>query len=356
MPDLSAVLQAVEEFARQPITAWEGFPKSENEAFQVPCFGSLFQLCHGAPGAVSNEALRSLRSAIAEGDIYQASRVATVCGTLVEFGGDPAITAGAIIERLPQQLALAAQVAGRLKGEAESKLFAEAPEAFKAWKGLRFMLLPAMAMLCRNRNLRQVARREPGLVEGLEALEGAPAEVEFLRQVLSYTDDLELIVLHLPQGKGFRVSLEAVNTNFHLFTLLQAALVGDPDEGMLAGAPGDPEVIAVATGEVPHTKLLNDSARWHYYDWRGLMPDGTLGFGATIWGEASPRDIPTFEGEPVVLIGPPVFGMRMWDSNFFANIHDALRSRVEVVEVLSADDVAGWLLRIQEAGRPTSGD
>ena len=52
-----------------------------------------------------------------------------------------------------------------------------------------------------------------------------------------------------------------------------------------------------------------------------------------------------------MLIGPPLLGSRVWDSNFFANIHDALRSRVEVVEVLPPELVAIWLDRIKRVPR-----
>ena len=53
----------------------------------------------------------------------------------------------------------------------------------------------------------------------------------------------------------------------------------------------------------------------------------------------------------MALIGPTVFGSREWDSNFFANVHEALRSRVDVVGVLPRDEVVEWLDRIARARR-----
>jgi hypothetical protein len=44
-----------------------------------------------------------------------------------------------------------------------------------------------------------------------------------------------------------------------------------------------------------------------------------------------------------VLVGKPLIGGRSWDSNFFLNIHDALASRVIVVNELSLDEVASEL-------------
>ena len=65
--------------------------------------------------------------------------------------------------------------------------------------------------------------------------------------------------------------------------------------------------------------------------------------------EGRPESIPEFEGERVLILGPPVFATRSWDSNFFANIHDALRSAVRVVDVLTAEEVIDRLNRIRRA-------
>ena len=53
----------------------------------------------------------------------------------------------------------------------------------------------------------------------------------------------------------------------------------------------------------------------------------------------------------MLLLGPPIFATRAWDSSFFTNLHDALRSKVEVVDILSADEIALRLSRIRKAPR-----
>src|SRR5262249_30881783 len=156
---------------------------------------------------------------------------------------------------------------------------------------------------------RQVARGDRALMDGLADLEADVPEANFLHQVLGFTDGLELLVLHPHERKGFRVVLEAVNFNFHLFTLLQGVLIGDPAHGLLAGPAPDPRMLAVARGEEPHTELLSDHARFHFYNWTGWLPDRT--YAATdlatwVWGEGRPRDIALFEGRAVVLLGPTV--------------------------------------------------
>jgi hypothetical protein len=206
-----------------------------------------------------------------------------------------------------------------------------------------------MTVLCRGVAFRQAARANPGIVEGVEALRETHRESDYVAQVLGFTDDLELLVLVPNERKGFRVKCEAVATNAHLFTLLQIALING---GHLAGEPVDPEVVGVATGEASHTRLLSDHARFHFAAWFGLASDGTFK-GNLIDSvlhfpvEVSPASVPRFEGTPIMLIDPMASGGRAWDSNFFANIHDALRSRAEVVEVLTREQVQEWLDRIK---------
>jgi hypothetical protein len=159
---------------------------------------------------------------------------------------------------------------------------------------------------------------------------------------------MELVVLHPGEGKGFRVELEAVNTLAHLFTLLQGELIGN---GHLPGPAPDPDVVAVARGEIPHERLLTDEARFHFHPWPALKPDGSLDAitGLFLGVEGSPEEIPEFEGERVLLLGPPAFGKRSWDSNFFANIHDALRSAARVTAVLTPEEVQHRLDRLKRA-------
>ena len=130
---------------------------------------------------------------------------------------------------------------------------------------------------------------------------------------------------------------------------LQFALIG---AGHLIGDPLDDAVVAVARGEVPHTQHLHDSARFHFCAWFGMRANGELdgmNMGSWLPVDYDPGAIPLFEGVPVVLIGPKVLGSRSWDSNFFANIHDALRSRAEIVEVLTPEAAGAWIEKIRAA-------
>jgi hypothetical protein len=277
--------------------------------------------------------------------------MALLCGTLIEWGANVDEVGGILLARLPSFLAAAEGIAAIQENDPGEELFATNPDGVRAWQALSLMSLAAMAALTRSVPLREAARTNAELVMSLINLRERNREANFVATTLSFTDGMELTVLHPGEGKGFRVELEAVNANFHLFTLLQGELIGN---GHLPGEPIDPKVLGIATGEIPHEELTNDQARFHFYNWAGLLPDGTLAGQDTqtwIWGETHPDDIPEFEGTRVVLLGPPVLGMRAWDSNFFANIHDALRSSVRVKEVLTAEEVAQWFERIRQAPR-----
>jgi hypothetical protein len=345
---------AVREFARQQIASYDALPKDDSQLLQFDCFRYFLTLCRDQAG-LRDEALAGLAAVIAESpDVFQASRVAMASGIIVEWGADPSIAIAAMLERLPAQLASAATVVAQINAGNEAALFAKSPDAVKAWRGLRYMVMPAMTMLCLNIELRLLARRNANLLGQLDLLAPHHREVMFLHRLLNLADGEELIIIHPPENKGFRVRLEAVASSFHLFSLLQGVLVGDPAKGMLAGPRPNRKVIATATGEIPHDRLITDSAIWHYYNWTGLQPDGTLAaMPMTTWvmGEAMPGEIPLFGGERVVLLGPPVLASRGWDSSFFTNLHDALRSQVEVVEMLSLDEVELRLKRIRNAPR-----
>ena len=115
-----------------------------------------------------------------------------------------------------------------------------------------------------------------------------------------------------------------------------------PEPGLPKGfLPVDPEVAAIARGDVPGLQRVVDHARFHLFDYTGLAGDPS----ATLWGEASPTEIPLLDGVRYVVIAPPLFGNRSWDSGFFANFHDALRSRIHPTP-LSETELADVLARL----------
>lgn len=339
MTDRAAVVAALSELAQKPSTAHE-LRAQPGETFSAPAFERLRDYIQTVETrARLNELIAEVAPLIGSADPFRAAVIAVQCGTFVEWGGDHALVAPHLLSVLPRHLELAAR---------EEGTFEDDPDAHRAVGGLTFLMLAAMAVLCRDVAHRRAARAIPGIWQRLEEVRYAHNETGFVAQVLGFTDDVELLALVPGEGKGFRVKLEAVATCAHLFTLLQAELIGG---GYLVGEPPDEQLVRVARGEVPHAQQLFDSAQFHYCSWQGMKANGELGIAINTWLEVggSPNYIPTFDGVPVVLIGPKVLGSRSWDSNFFANIHDALRSRAEIVEVLTPDAARAWIEKIRAA-------
>jgi len=350
MPDLVSAVNTAFAFAHEPSDlAMLVAPASE--CFRIPGTREVLDLAQNVETEEElNEILRRVAPTIGVPDPFKAAVMAMLAGTLIEWGADPAHIAGLLLARLPIFLRLAESVADRVETEDAAKVFAANPDGFRAWQSLSLMLLPTMAVLTRGMAYRQLARADTGLVQHINALRERNKEANFVALTLEYTDGLELIVLHPAAGKGFRVQLEAVHTNAHLFTLLQCELIGG---GLLPGPAINDHVVGVARGEIPHEALVTDHARWHFYNWTGLLPDGSLAGAAVnswLFVDDSPEAIPMFEGTRIVVLGPNLLGMRGWDSNFFANIHDALRSAARVVEELTAEQTLVWCGRIRAAG------
>jgi hypothetical protein len=345
------------------------------ELFQLPdtwaafheCVGQLVGRCAAAAPAARDAVLRQLAAALPPADPFQAGRLAMVCGVLVEQGGDPALAADAVVQRLPGQLRAAHTYVQKCAadlgldpgkasdGERLAKVVAERQNRVQVLQDLSMLVLPAVAMLARHRGARRAARQNRDLPERVAALRALDPEVSALAKMLDLVDDERLLVLHPGPDQGFRVATEAVHNNFHLFTLLQDALVGPPDKGKLPGPPLRSQVVAGARGEGPLSAGDTDAAVWSYYDWEGLRPDGTWSpsaEGHSIRGEGKPTDIPAFEGERVVLLGP-LESPRSWTAGSFLPPHEALRSCVRVLETLPAAAVQDWVLRIRRAPRGT---
>jgi hypothetical protein len=354
MSDRAALLTDLTVYAKGSATALAELTAEPAEVFSTPALAALMRLAQAVstPDEL-NELLAGVAPLVRATDPFRGSALAISCGTLVEFGADPAVLAPHLLAELPRHLALAARLRQRARTAPNdpAALLADDPDGFRSAQGLTYFLLATMAVLCRGASFRQLARANPEITAGIAALRTAHREANFVAQVLDFTDGMELLVLVPEKELGFRVALEAVNFNFHLFTLLQAALIGGE---YLPGDPPSDDVVAVATGAAPHRHLLSDHAQFHFYTWQGLLPDGSLAaMNLDTWvpGEARPSEIPEFEGSRIVLIGPALLGARMWDSNFFANIHDALESSAEVVEELAPEQVAAWLSRIRQAPR-----
>ena len=220
-PDLDAAVKAAEAYAGEPVAGVNVLAQPPSAHFTQAGPRDVLDYAQAITSrSQGNELLRRVAPLVGAADPFKGSVMAMVCGTLVEFGADPGELAGPLFARLPGFLALAESVLGEVGKTPPEKAFQANPDGVKAWHGLSLMLLPTMAVLTRSVAHRQAERANAELVRGIEALRERNREANFVSQVLGFTDGMELVVLHPDEGKGFRVALEAVNTNFHLFTLL----------------------------------------------------------------------------------------------------------------------------------------
>src|SRR2546423_1822239 len=115
MTQFSDAVQAVRDFTQQSITSYDSLPQADAQLLQDGCFKNLLTLCHKASSSERNDVLIGLASVIAEApDLFQASRVAMLCGIIVEWGADPTIAIAATLERLSSLLVLANPIAPRI--------------------------------------------------------------------------------------------------------------------------------------------------------------------------------------------------------------------------------------------------
>ncbi|MBI1832015.1 MAG: hypothetical protein HYR84_11255 [Planctomycetes bacterium] len=352
-------------------------------------FGEAYQrlteLARSTDRATQNAVLHALTAGFSDQQTnWEFGCLANTCGVVVELGGDPAIALDPVLDRITLLFARIPEIVQIMR----DRLGVENPNAVAHddwpnlgrdhpdhawvigdWHAIQFLGCAAMAMLCRDVESRQRGRDRIDLAQTAQAAANDNPYAYYVSAVLGMIDDEPLIVLDVPRRLGFRVRLTAVRNDFHLFTLLQDALLAHPTAKDWSGPRVSPLIVAVAKSErmlhdispnewssepEASAKDASDSAIWTYYSWHALKPDDTLmtmqeSVGQLpfwIWGEGSPMDIPLLDGERVVLLGPLEMP-RMWNVGFFSPLHPALRSVVEVEAVLTSEEYGTRIERIR---------
>lgn len=196
--------------------------------------------------------------------------------------------------------------------------------------GLEWLGQGLVAHLARSPAARATYAGQPDLLAELERVEQVAIGCLWVHELLAKRSGT-LLVLHVEGRTGVRVRYENLSNNFHLFTLLQAALAGRIPGTQRVAA----DVLAMARGE--SREEVSDSAWWHYGV--PMVPEPNVA--ASIWGEMSPEQIPAIDGEQVMLLWPPQLG-RSWDGNFFLPYIESAPPKVEVVEELTVEQFEAW--------------
>lgn len=190
--------------------------------------------------------------------------------------------------------------------------------------------------LSQRKDIRASLPERARLLAATEAVAEQFNAAHWLLGLLLVLDDEGLVVLHRATGRGYRVTISGIGDNFQLHTLLAANLIGAELRGMIPGRPPTPaEIAAASDGEV-------------------APPDGIKGnfnlvdaYGAWIWNEGRPADIPRLEGTRVVVIDPPPYE-RMWNAG---RAYPLMRPSVTVDEILPSTEAARWLSMVKRPSR-----
>ncbi|MES0832911.1 hypothetical protein [Nocardiopsis tropica] len=309
-------------------------PASERE-LALEALAPLLSGDHAAPGIIAD--------------------LSVVAGALVEMGTDPGPTGPEVLHRL-RTMGKGAIVFVRawertgggpppdpdsVTADAEARVAAElgtdAPNATMCWWTIRRHGLAARTMLG-EASVRALVRRTPSLHAELMAIANQLSDLlnEFdeVRALLRMTEATSALVMDRHSQRAFRVLFDGIGDNFQLHTLLADALVGPRGQG-LAGDPPDPRWVAAFRDSDP------DPAAQTVRGWWNLVAhDGTW-----VWNEGVPAEIPTVDGEPVLVLDEQPYP-RSWNAG---RRHPQVRGWLEVESELPREEAALWWKRVAPA-------
>jgi hypothetical protein len=262
-----------------------------------------------------------------------AAWLAVTFGTSIETGSDPALTGPFVWKTFTDWLdTLAPSVP-----PAQPSLVGLDREQWLA--SLPLLAQSVVAHLARLPALRAKLGEDAALIARLHALTNDSFAALWVAEALERSS-ASLVVLHPTTATGALLRYENVSRCFHLFSLIQEAV----GEKLSGGIVPHRSVLAALHGEPDGAE--GDHATWHYADPRVNSPQ----IGASIWGEASVREIPSIEGQQVILLWPKLLGSRGWGSSFFGPMLDALPASVVYERALEPAEVRAWLDKLGIAG------
>ena len=324
-----------------------------------------------------DEGLARLADSIASAEMPGAAIVVICCGAIIENGGNPDIALDATLTRLSETM-MSAQIFAEACEEAAADdedqsdstgdeddeedpigRFGEAvaermPANSAAFNALEPLGMGAIAMLSHSPAGRRKTRKaHPDLAPMADDLAPYNERAFFLAKLLNVLDNERLVVLHPEEKKGFRVEIGGIGTNFELFILMADALIGDPAQGWLPGKKPDPAVVAACRDRPVETaEGKTATGAFNFYNWEALHPDGTLpnaGDLSTskdwIWMEGIPADIELFEGQRVILLGPPPYARILQPGRCF----EGMIANVRVESKMTEAEVEEWLAKLLKA-------
>ncbi|MFL6072419.1 MAG: hypothetical protein ACJ73S_03380 [Mycobacteriales bacterium] len=337
---------------------------NDHEAVSVGFDGVARAAMKASPDQIQ-AVLPALVPVLARIPIGMGGMLAGLAGTMAEHGTDPAVVVPTLVGRAIEAMELAARfeqayqaafgeppdpenpdlaqpTLQRFVGSATDRGTTE-PEAFaqvEAWFCGDQWVRPVL-LLSQRQNVRAMLPDRPRMTAAMDAMREHHECAYWLYGLLLVLDDEPLIVLHRATGRGFRVTINGVGSNFQLHTLLAAALIGEESHGMLPGQRPSAVEIAAATDGEELTPPDVIHGRFNLVD----------AYGSSIWNEGRPADIPTMDGTRVVVLDPPPYP-RAWTAG---RPYPFMRPTVTVHGPLPASEAARWLAQVRPATRTIFG-
>ncbi|GAB3671381.1 hypothetical protein GCM10027589_40410 [Actinocorallia lasiicapitis] len=232
-------------------------------------------------------------------------------------------------------------------------LFRRDPRVARAHHGLPFTLLAVMDLLSRDKDARIALRGDVELIRLVDELSRAYRTLPFLQQVIRLLDDRELLLLDPVHHRGFLVRFSGVrDLMYHLYALVQAALLEHAGPGYLGAEPVNPLAVRFARNdrlkEIGHgDDDFSERQRFGFHH-PGVTVDGgrpRLAPAIFCAGSSTFDELSTLDGVPVLFLTESSLQFSWDPSNLYPVIHEALRPDVTLTE-LPVTEVARLFARL----------
>ena len=288
--------------------------------------------------------------------------LAVVAGALVEMGTDPGPAGPEILHLLrtmgngaiaflrawehtgPQPPPDPDTVTADAEARVATRLGHDAPAATMCWWTIRRHGLATKSMLSQP-EVRSHIRRDPSLHAQLVAITNQLShhltEFDEVRTLLRMAEATSALVMDRTSKRAFRVLFDGIGDNFQLHTLLADALIGPHGQGLPGPAP-DPRWVAAYRTE-PADPQAPTVRGW----WNLVAHDGSW-----IWNEGLPAEIPTIDGEHVLILDQQPYP-RSWRAH---RRHPQVHGWLEVESELDTEEALLWWKRVAPAQTLASTD
>ena len=202
-------------------------------------------------------------------------------------------------------------------------------------QGLQYFGQSLVAQMARNPKRHKEIQNDKETIQIIEALIPVSYGAVWIDELLQKVSN-DLVIVHAEKHMAVRVRYKNLSNCFHLFTLLQEALVDVmPNSSKIE----DKELLLFAKGLNADLEKASDKAWWHY----GEATCNHANINASILGEMTPHAISTIDNEQVILLWSSIFSNRTWSSSFFTPFLEAAPPSVELIEVLNEEDTQVYL-------------